>query len=79
MLYLILLVSEIYKINFEEVIEQTPETMRKSLDGTKTIVKWYSDSPSPSFIPTLSWYDGPYEQEQILQITKGPDWVLQTN
>jgi hypothetical protein len=75
---LILLVSEIYKINFDEVIEMS-NNIRISLDGTKTIIKWPSDSPIPSFIPTLSWYDGPYEQEQILQITKGPDWVLQTN
>lgn len=75
MLYLILLVSEIYKINFNEVIEQTPSTMRKSIDGTKTLVKWYSDSQTPTFITTLSWSEGPLTQEEILEILKTPEWV----
>lgn len=38
--YLIFSVTEIDKIDFSKVCETSPETLRRSVDGTKTFVKW---------------------------------------
>ena len=38
--YLIIPVSEISKIDFALVHETSAETLRKSVDGTKTFIKW---------------------------------------
>jgi hypothetical protein len=38
--YLIIPVSEISKIDFSSVNETSADTLRKSVDGTKTFVKW---------------------------------------
>lgn len=38
--YVIFNVSEIEKIDFSQVLETSAETLRRSVDGTKTFVKW---------------------------------------
>ena len=38
--YLIVPVSEIPKVDFLAVCETSPDTLRRSVDGTKTFVKW---------------------------------------
>lgn len=38
--YLIIPVSEVPKVDFSQVCESSPETLRKSVDETKTFVKW---------------------------------------
>ena len=38
--YLIIPVSEVSKVDFSQVCETSPETLRKSVDETKTFVKW---------------------------------------
>jgi len=38
--YMIFNTSEVSLINFEEVMETSAETIRKSNDGTKSFVKW---------------------------------------
>lgn len=38
--YIIFNVSEIDKIDFNQVLETSPETLRRSVDGTKTFIKW---------------------------------------
>jgi hypothetical protein len=37
--YIIFSTSELDKINFDEVLETSSETVRKSIDETKTFVK----------------------------------------
>ena len=44
--YAIFNVSEINKIDFTQVLETSAETLRKSIDGTKTFVKWEGEVPS---------------------------------
>lgn len=39
-------VSELDKIDFSQVLETSAETVRKSVDGTLTFVKWDSDVPA---------------------------------
>lgn len=71
--FMIFPVTELYKINFDEVLETSEDTVRKSVDGTKTFVKW--DGNVPSFIYTLLNTEGPYTYTQIIEILDGVEWT----
>ena len=64
--------SELYKINFDEVLETSIETVRKSIDSTKTFVKWYGNAPNS--VLQLTTIEGFYTLEQILEIVKTSEW-----
>jgi|LakMenE01Jun11ns_1017448.scaffolds.fasta_scaffold8718836_1 hypothetical protein len=70
--FMIFNVSELNQINFTQVLETSSETVRKSVDGTKTFVKWEGDQPA--FISTLTTKEGPYTYSEILEILSTPDW-----
>jgi len=71
--YLILPVSELTKVDFNLVLETSAETVRKSIDETKTFVKW--DGEAPAFVATISGAEGPYTYEEILDILTGVEWT----
>jgi hypothetical protein len=71
--FMIFAVSEIDQINFDEVCETSAETVRKSVDGLKTFVKW--DGPIPDCVANLTTKEGPYTYEEILVILAGPEWT----
>ena len=71
--FIIFPVSELSKIDFTQVLETSEETVRKSVDGTKTFVKW--DGEQPAFISTLTNTEGPYTYEEMLVILSGPEWT----
>lgn len=71
--YLIIPVSELTKVNFDEVLETSAETVRKSIDQTRTFVKW--DGETPAFVSTISGAEGPYTYEEILDILTGVEWT----
>lgn len=71
--YLIIPVSELTKVNFEEVLETSAETVRKSTDQTKTFVKW--EGAPPSFVAAISGAEGPYTYDEILNILTGVEWT----
>ena len=73
MKYLIFNISEIDKVNFEEVRETSKDTLRISIDGTKTFIKWDEDE-TPSFVSTLTTAEGTYTHEQILEILSTDLW-----
>jgi hypothetical protein len=73
MKYLIFNISEIDKVNFDEVRETSKDTLRISVDGTKTFVKW--DDKEPSFINTLTTAEGTYTQEEIIEILSTDLWT----
>lgn len=70
--FVILNVSEINKIDFTKVLETSESTLRKSVDNTKTFVKW--DGTEPSFISTLTTKEGPYTHAQMLNILATSAW-----
>lgn len=70
--YIIINMTEVGLVNFNEVLETSEETLRLSLDGTQTILKWGGNEPS--FISNLSSYDGPYTHSEILTILATPEW-----
>jgi hypothetical protein len=72
--YIIFSTSELDKINFDEVFETSAETVRKSVNQTKTFVKWDGDE-IPSSVQTLQTKTAVYNHEQILQILSTDEWV----
>jgi len=71
--YMIFNVSEINLINFNEVMETSADTLRKSVDGSKTFVKW--DGATPPCVDSLTTKEGPYTHAQIINILNGLDWT----
>jgi hypothetical protein len=71
--YLIIPVTELSKVDFNQVGETSPDTVRKSVDGTKTFVKW--DGIEPSFISQLTDTEGPHTHEEILTVLSTPEWT----
>jgi hypothetical protein len=72
--FMIFNVSEIDKINFDEVLQNSAQWMRKSVDNQKTFVKWDGEI-TPSFIQTLTTSEGPYNYDEITTILNSSDWV----
>jgi hypothetical protein len=75
--FIIFNVSELNKIDFNQVLETSIETVRKSVDETKTFVKW--EGETPSCISTLTTGEGPYNYEEILAILATEEWTTPMN
>ena len=73
--YVIFNVSELNKIDFNQVFETSIETVRKSVDETLTFVK-YKDEAMPSSVVSLETKVGPYSHTEILEILATPEWTL---
>jgi len=71
--YLIFPVTELFKVDFNQVEETSIDTVRKSVDQTKTFVKW--EGQDPTFISELQDIQGPYTHEEILQILSTEEWT----
>lgn len=70
--YMIFNVSELPKIDFTTVLETSIDTVRKSVDETKTFVKW--DGEIPECVSNLTTQEGPYTYEEILTILSTSEW-----
>ena len=71
--FMIFNVSELPNIDFTKVLETSEETVRKSVDETKTFVKW--DGEMPECVSTLTTKEGPYTYEEILTILSTSEWT----
>ena len=71
--YLILNISEINLVDFDEILETSLETLKRSVDGAKTIIKW--EDKKPKFINHLKTAEGPYTYDQITQILATSEWT----
>jgi hypothetical protein len=71
--FMIFAVSELAQIDFTTVCETSEDTVRKSVDRTKTFVKW--DGPIPDCVANLTTKEGPYTYEEILAILATPEWT----
>lgn len=67
--YVILDASDVSSVNFDQVLETSADTLRYSVDGTKTFVKFEGDTPSFLLGETQ------YTQEEILPILAGAEWT----
>ena len=71
--FMIFNTEELSQIDFTEVCETSIETVRKSLDGTKTFIKWDGEQ-TPISLEYLTTKEGPYTYEEILNILLTPEW-----
>jgi len=72
-IFMIFNVSELDKIDFSQVLETSIETVRKSVDNTKTFVKWDSND-EPSCLSSLTTKSGPHTYEEMLTILATSEW-----
>ena len=75
--YVIFATSETGSIDFTEVLETSAETLRLSVDGTKTFVKYEGDMPTS--VSSLTTKEGPYTHSEILTILAGEEWIDPNN
>jgi len=71
--YIIINITEVGLVDFNEVFETSQSTLRLSVDETQTVLKW--EGNEPSFVATLSSYDGPYTHSEIVIIMATPEWT----
>jgi hypothetical protein len=74
--FVVFSVSEINKVNFDEVIETSANTLRISLDGSKTFIKYTSDE-MPTSVASLTTKEGPFDFLEMNVLLKNTDWTRQ--
>jgi len=72
--FMIFNVSELPNVDFTQVLETSIDTVRKSVDETKTFVKWDGEV-IPSSVDVLTTKEGPYTYEEILTILATEEWT----
>jgi hypothetical protein len=72
--FMIFNVTELDQIDFTQVLETSIDTVRKSVDETKTFVKW-DGITIPSSVDGLTTKEGPYTYEEILTILSTEEWT----
>jgi hypothetical protein len=72
--FMIFSTSETGSIDYNEVLETSSETLRLSVDGSKSFVKWDSEI-IPTTVDSLTTKEGPYTYEEIVTILTGSFWV----
>ena len=71
--FMIFNVSELGTIDFTQVLETSADTVRKSVDESKTFVKW--NGPTiPQCVQDLTTKEGPYTYNEMLSILSTPTW-----
>jgi len=71
--YIIINMTEIGLVNFNEILETSEATLRLSINELQTVIKW--EGSEPSFVSSLSSYDGPYTHSEILTIMATTAWT----
>lgn len=72
--FMIFNVSELPNIIFDEVLETSADTVRKSVDKTKTFVKWEGET-IPTSVQNLQTKEGPYNYNEIVSILSTEEWT----
>lgn len=71
--FMIFNVLELPNVDFTQVLETSIDTVRKSVDQTKTFVKW-DGQIIPDCVLDLLTKEGPYTYDEILAILSTPEW-----
>lgn len=72
--FMIFSTSETGSIDFTEVLETSSQTLRLSVDSSKTFVKWDGET-IPTSVDSLTTKEGPYTYEEISTILQTSEWV----
>ncbi len=73
--FMIFSTTELSQIDFTQVCETSQDTVRKSVDGSKTFVKWDGEE-IPTSVENLTTKEGPYTYEEMLEILSTEEWTL---
>ena len=71
--WVIIPVTELDNVDFSQVCETSADTVRKSVDGTQTFVKWDGDD-MPATVTALQNKSEVYSHEEILAILATEAW-----
>lgn len=71
--YIIFDFNEIEKIDFIEVKETSIDTLKKSVDGTKTFVKYEGDMPNS--VKSLLTKTKEFTHSEIIDILSTEEWA----
>ena len=69
MIYIIYNIADVSSIDFSQVDETSQDTLRLSIDGTKTVLKFTGETPN--FLVGLQQYN----HSEILAIMQTTDWT----
>ena len=69
MIYVIYDMANVATIDFSQVDETSQDTLRLSLDGTKTVLKFIGETPN--FLVGLQQYN----HQEILVVMKSDKWT----
>jgi hypothetical protein len=72
--FMIFNISELGTIDFTQVLETSADTVRKSVNQTKTFVKW-DGQVIPQCVQDLTTKEGPYTYNEMLTILSTPEWT----
>ena len=67
--YVKLNTSELDSVDFNQVLQESADTLRYSVDGSKFLLKFEGDTPS--FLTGKTQYNN----AEILSILSGPEWT----
>jgi hypothetical protein len=68
-------ITDLEFIDFEQIEEDSKETIRKSLDDTQFVIKWL-EGYTPTFITDASVIPiGTYDHHAILELMQTPFWT----
>ena len=75
--FVILDADDIDYIDFSEVLQTSPTSMRYSVDRSKTFVKYKGEQPDFIFEITNDLIGKKeYSHEEFIKIVNGPEWTL---
>jgi len=73
--YVIIPYAEVTNIEFNQILETDINTVRISIDGTKTFVKYENEIPSS--VVNIEGRSQEYTHEEMIEILKAEEWVHQ--
>ena len=65
-------VSSIGEIVFDDVLITSADTLRRSVDGTETFVKW--DGDEPASVASITGAGPVLDHEEMLELLATSDW-----
>lgn len=74
--YIIVDVSELNKVDYNLISEDSFETLRFNNDNTKTILSWIGEQPS--FVNDLMSKSQVYTNQEIIELLKNDEWIPQS-
>lgn len=70
--YLVIPVTELDKVDFSQLVITSRDTLRYSIDGSKTFIEW--DETEPTFLDQLNGSEGSYTADEIGAVLSNPEW-----